>query len=160
MVEVPISKVVPDYDSKWITATNAALATVTNAIHPVYSPFAQRQAPHIGPYNNEDVTNSKVKPGSPGFLPQHFGSNEWLNSAQRRDQREHVSHVANRRYQYSMYNINITTNVNVYNTAKAANVLRTGIINFVNQDGRSNAPLSAFEYHICWHGLSQSGIRF
>ncbi len=43
-----------------------------------------------------------------------------------------------------MYNINITTNLAVYNAAKSANVLRTGIINFINQDGRSNAPLRSF----------------
>lgn len=145
VVEVPISKVVPDYDSKWITATNAALATVTSAIHPVYSPFAQRQAPHIGPYNNEDVTKLESKPGSPWVFYLNtsavMSGSTPLNGVTKENMYRMWQIVAS---QYSMYNINITTNVNVYNTAKAANVLRTGIINFVNQDGRSNAPLSAF----------------
>jgi hypothetical protein len=46
--------------------------------------------------------------------------------------------------QYSMMNLNVTTNLAVYNAARTANPLRTGIINFVNQDGRSFAPVNSF----------------
>ncbi|MBI3711826.1 MAG: pre-peptidase C-terminal domain-containing protein [Burkholderiales bacterium] len=143
VVEVPISKVVPDLDEQWLKAT-----TVNNllaAVHPVYSSMALRQAPHIGPYNNEDVTKLESKPGSAWvFYLNHsavMSGSTPLNGVTKENMYRAWQVVAD---QYSMYNINITTNPAVYNAAKSANILRTGIINFVNQDGRSNAPLSAF----------------
>lgn len=145
VVEVPIAKVIPDYDPQWVKATNAATATIASAVHPVYSAFAQRQAPHIGPYNNEDVTKLESKPGSPWVFYLNtsavMSGSTPLNGVTKENMYRMWQVVAS---QYSMYNINITTNVAVYNAAKSANILRTGIINFVNQDGRSNAPLSSF----------------
>jgi hypothetical protein len=52
-----------------------------------------------------------------------------------------------------MLDLNVTTDVNVYNAAKAANILRTGVINFVNRDGRSYAPLHSF-------GTTSAGTLF
>jgi hypothetical protein len=46
--------------------------------------------------------------------------------------------------QYSMLNLNITTDPAVYSAAKSKDLLKTGIINFVNQDGRSFADIAAF----------------
>jgi hypothetical protein len=145
VVEVPIAKVIPDFDAKWVAATNAANASLASAIHPVYSAFAQRQAPHIGPYNNEDVTKLESKPGSPWVFYLNttavMSGSTPLNGVTKENMYRAWQVVAS---QYSMYNINITTNAAVYNAAKSANILRTGVINFVNQDGRSNAPLSSF----------------
>lgn len=145
VVEVPIAKVIPDFDAKWVAATNAANASLASAIHPVYSAFAQRQAPHIGPYNNQDVTKLESKPGSPWVFYLNttavMSGSTPLNGVTKENMYRAWQVVAS---QYSMYNINITTNAAVYNAAKSTNILRTGVINFVNQDGRSNAPLSSF----------------
>lgn len=143
VTEVAISKVIPDLDERWLKATT--VNNLAGAIHPVYSTMALRQARHIGPYNNEDVTKLESKPGSPWvFYLNHsavMSGSTPLNGVTKENMYRAWQIVAD---QYSMYNINITTNPTVYNTAKSANILRTGVINFVNQDGRSNAPLSAF----------------
>lgn len=143
VTEVPISKVIPDLDEAWLKATT--INNLAGAIHPVYSPMALRQARHIGPYNNEDVTKLESKPGSPWvFYLNHsavMSGSTPLNGVTKENMYRVWQIVAD---QYSMYNINITTNPTVYNAAKSANILRTGVINFVNQDGRSNAPLSSF----------------
>jgi hypothetical protein len=143
VTEVPISKVVPDLDENWLKATT--FNTLAGAIHPVYSPMALRQARHIGPYNNEDVTKLESKPGSAWvFYLNHsavMSGTTPLNGVTKENMYRVWQIVSD---QYSMYNINITTNPAVYNAAKTANILRTGVLNFVNQDGRSNAPLSSF----------------
>lgn len=143
VTEVPISKVIPDLDESWLKATT--INNLASAIHPVYSPMALRQARHIGPYNNEDVTKLESKPGSPWvFYLNHsavMSGTTPLNGVTKENMYRAWQVVAD---QYSMYNINITTNPTVYNNAKSANILRTGVINFVNLDGRSNAPLSSF----------------
>lgn len=143
VTEVAISKVVPDLDENWLKATS--FNTLAGAIHPVYSAMALRQARHIGPYNNEDVTKLESKPGSPWvFYLNHsavMSGTTPLNGVTKENMYRVWQIVAD---QYSMYNINITTNPAVYNAAKSANILRTGVLNFVNQDGRSNAPLSSF----------------
>lgn len=143
VVEVAISKIIPDLDDQWLKATT--INNLAGAIHPVYSPMALRQAKHIGPYNNEDVTKLESKPGSAWvFYLNHsavMSGSTPLNGVTKENMYRAWQIVAD---QYSMYNINITTNPAVYNAAKSANILRTGVINFVNQDGRSNAPLSSF----------------
>lgn len=145
--EVPISKVYPDLDEKFQhsldrSAQSVALAGVS---HPVYSPMAQRQARHIGPYNNEDVTKLESKPGSPYVFYLNtaavMNGSTPLNGVTKENMYRVWQSVAD---QYSMLNLNVTTNKAVYDAAKAANLLRTGIINFINQDGRSFAPLSSF----------------
>jgi hypothetical protein len=141
--EVNIAKIYPDlYETEMKPPVlNAPFATTP----PVYSPMAQRQAIHIGPYNNEDITKLQSKPGSAyvfylnqsavldGTTPKNGNSKESVFRVW-----QCVSD------QYSMYNLNITTDVSVYNAAKTKDVLKTGIINFVDQDGRSNAPIAAF----------------
>ncbi len=143
VVEIPISKVIPDLDAQWLKATT--FNTVLAAVHPVYSSMALRQAPHIGPYNNQDLTKLESKPGSAWvFYLNHaavMSGTTPLNGVTKENMYRAWQIVAD---QYSMYNINVTTNLAVYNAAKSANVLRTGIINFINQDGRSNAPLRSF----------------
>ena len=141
--EVDIAKIYPDLYTKCIKpkTQNAPLA----AVLPVYSSMAQRQVIHIGPYNNEDVTKLQSKPGSPyvfylnitavmdGTTPKNGKTKEatyrvWQCVAD----------------QYSMFNLNITTDAAVYETAKNADVLKTGIINFINEDGISHACVSCF----------------
>ncbi len=140
---VPMSKVVPDRDEKWLKATN--IQTAVAAVHPVYSAMAMRQAPHIGPYNNEDVTKLQSKPNSPWVFYLNtsavMSGSTPLNGVTKENMYRAWQVVADI---YSAYQLNITTDVNVYNAAKAANPLRTGIINFVNQDGRSFAPIGSF----------------
>lgn len=143
VVEVAITKIIPDLDEQWLKATT--VNNLAGAIHPVYSTMSLRQAPHIGPYNNQDVTKLESKPGSAWvFYLNHsavMSGSTPLNGVTKENMYRAWQIVAD---QYSMYNINITTNPAVYNAAKSANILRTGVINFVNQDGRSNAPLSSF----------------
>jgi hypothetical protein len=140
---VPMSKIYPDLDQKFIKSnTPPSLLAVA---HPVYSSMALRQVPHIGPYNNEDVTKLESKPGSPYvfFLDtsEVMSGSTPLNGVTKENMYRAWQSVAD---QYSMLKLNVTTNRAVYDAAKAANVLRTGIIHFYNQDGRSNAPLHAF----------------
>lgn len=143
VTEVAISKAIPDLDAQWLKATT--FNTMLAAVHPVYSSMALRQAPHIGPYNNQDLTKLESKPGSAWvFYLNHaavMSGSTPLNGVTKENMYRAWQIVAD---QYSMYNINVTTNLAVYNAAKSANVLRTGIINFINQDGRSNAPLRSF----------------
>lgn len=152
VTEVPISKVIPDLDEGWLKATT--FNTLAGAVHPVYSPMALRQARHIGPYNNEDVTKLESKPGSAWvFYLNHsavMSGTTPLNGVTKENMYRMWQVVSD---QYSMYNINITTNPAVYNAAKSANILRTGVLNFVNQDGRSNAPLSSF-------GTTSAGTQY
>lgn len=143
--EIPIAKVIPDLDPKWLQATQTTTAVTVSAVHPVYSPMAQRQAVHIGPYNNEDVTKLESKPGSPWVFYLNtaavMSGSTPLNGVTKENMYRAWQVVAS---QYSMYNLNVTTNLAVYNAAKSANILRTGVLNFINQDGRSFAPLSSF----------------
>lgn len=143
---VPLSRVYPDLDEDFqhrnrSTATLAQIA----AAHPVYSPMALRQAPHIGPYNNQDVTKLESRPGSPYVFYLNttavMSGSTPLNGVTKENMYRAWQSVAD---QYSMLQLNVTTNRAVYDAAKAASLLRTGIINFVNQDGRSFAPLHSF----------------
>jgi hypothetical protein len=113
--------------------------------HPVYSSMAQRQARHIGPYQNEDVTQLQSKPGSPYVfylnLAAVMSGSTPLNGVTKENMYRAWQSIAD---QYSMLNLNVTTSRAVYDAARNANLLRTGIINFVNADGRSNAPLRSF----------------
>ena len=142
--EVPMSTIYPDLDEKFIKS-NTPPATLAGVAHPVYSPMAMRQAPHIGPYNNEDVTKLESKPGSPYvfFLDTTdvMSGSTPINGVTKENMYRAWQSVAD---QYSMLKLNVTTNKAVYNAAKAANVSRTGIIHFYNLDGRSNAPIHAF----------------
>ncbi len=143
IAEINIAKIFPDlYESELKPATtNAPLATVP----PVYSPMAKRQAIHIGPYDNEDITKLQSKPGSAYVFYLNQAAVLTGTTPKNGNSKESVFRVwqcvAD---QYSMYNLNVTTDLAVYNAAKTKDVLKTGIINFVDADGRSNAPLSAF----------------
>lgn len=145
--EVLIKEVIPDYDPHFqdqlqVGARTAQLAGVS---HPVYSPMALRQARHIGPYNNEDVTKLESKPGSAYVFYLNtsavMSGSTPLNGVTKEQMYRVWQSVSD---QFSMYNLNVTTNKAVYDAAKASNVLRTGVINFINQDGRSFAPLGSF----------------
>ncbi|UUZ53906.1 hypothetical protein LP419_35940 [Massilia sp. H-1] len=137
----------PDFDPEFHDKRTTAMLLVGVA-HPVYSAMANRQARHIGPYNNEDVTQLQSKPGSPWVFYLNISSvmsgSTPLNGVTKENMYRAWQSIAD---QYSMLNLNVTTNRAVYDTARAANQLRTGIINFVNQDGRSFAPLYSFRYH-------------
>jgi hypothetical protein len=141
--EVPISKIYPDLDERFPMQTQA-FANLAVA-HPKYSPMALRQAPHIGAYQNEDVTKLESKPGSPYVFYLNIAAvmngSSPLNGVTKEQMYRTWQSVAD---QYSMLNMNVTTNLAVYNAAKASNLLRTGVINYINQDGRSNAPLHSF----------------
>lgn len=143
---VPLSRVYPDLDEDFQRSnrSTASLAQIA-AAHPVYSPMALRQAPHIGPYNNQDVTKLESKPGSPYVFYLNtaavMSGSTPLNGVTKENMYRAWQSVAD---QYSMLQLNVTTNKAVYDAAKASSVLRTGIINFVNQDGRSFAPVHSF----------------
>jgi hypothetical protein len=143
--EVPITKIVPDLDEDFRDKRTAAMIAAAAVAHPVYSPMALRQARHIGPYQNEDVTTLQSKPGSPYVfylnLAAVMSGSTPLNGVTKENMYRAWQSMAD---QYSMLNMNVTTSLSVYNAAKSANLLRTGIINFVNADGRSNAPLHSF----------------
>ncbi len=143
---VPLSRVYPDLDEDFQRSnrSTASLAQIA-AAHPVYSPMALRQAPHIGPYNNQDVTKLESKPGSPYVFYLNtaavMSGSTPLNGVTKEQMYRAWQSVAD---QYSMLQLNVTTNKAVYDAARTANVLRTGVINFVNQDGRSFAPVHSF----------------
>ena len=143
LTEVDIKKIVPDFDPNFKdTRTQAMMLAVA---HPVYSPMALRQARHIGPYQNEDVTQLQSKPGSPYVFYLNISAvmsgTTPLNGVTKENMYRAWQSVAD---QYSMLNLNVTTSRAVYDAARAANQLRTGIINFINADGRSYAPLHSF----------------
>ena len=145
LAEVPISKIVPDLDPDFRDTRTAQMITAAAAAAPVYSPMALRQARHIGPYQNEDLLQLQSKPGSPYVfylnLAAVMSGSTPLNGVTKENMYRAWQSIAD---QYSMLNLNVTTNLAVYNAARSANQLRTGVINFVNADGRSNAPLRSF----------------
>ncbi|HSH64381.1 MAG TPA: zinc-dependent metalloprotease, partial [Bacteroidia bacterium] len=115
------------------------------AIAPVYSPMAKRQVIHIGPYNNEDVTKLQSKPGSPYvFYLNHSAVMNGTTPKNNRSKEEMYRVWQCTADQYSMFNLNVTTDPAVYNAAKSADVLKTGNIKFVDADGRSNACVACF----------------
>jgi hypothetical protein len=144
VTEVDIKKINPDLDQDFRDKRTTAM-TLAGVAHPVYSPMANRQARHIGPYQNEDVLQLQSKPGSPYVfylnLAAVMSGSTPLNGVTKENMYRAWQSVAD---QYSMLNLNVTTNRAVYDAARAANQLRTGVINFVNADGRSNAPLHSF----------------
>ena len=144
--EVPYTKVFPDFEEQFQRDYDRAQGITALAVAaPVYSPMALRQAPHIGPYANQDVTKLESKPGSPWVFYLNttavMSGSTPLNGVSKEQMYRAWQSVAD---QYSMLNMNVTTNRAVYDAARTANTLRTGIINFVNQDGRSFAPLRSF----------------
>lgn len=143
--EIDITKIVPDLDPEFRDKRDPQMIAMAAVSHPVYSPMALRQAKHIGPYNNEDVLQLQSKPGSPYVFYLNISAvmsgSTPLNGVTKENMYRMWQSVAD---QYSMLNLNVTTNRAVYDAAKAANLLRTGIINYVNADGRSNAPLRSF----------------
>jgi hypothetical protein len=144
LTEVDIKKINPDLDPEFRDKRSKSMMLLAVA-HPVYSPMAQRQVRHIGPYQNEDVTQLQSKPGSPYVfylnLAAVMSGSTPLNGVTKENMYRAWQSIAD---QYSMLNLNVTTNRAVYDAARSANQLRTGIINFVNADGRSNAPLHSF----------------
>jgi hypothetical protein len=144
LTEVDIKKINPDLDPEFRDKRSPSLMMLA-AAHPTYSPMAQRQVRHIGPYQNEDVTQLQSKPGSPYVFYLNMSAvmsgSTPLNGVTKENVYRAWQSVAD---QYSMLNLNITTSRAVYDAARNANVLRTGIINYVNADGRSNAPLRSF----------------
>jgi hypothetical protein len=145
LTEVPITRIVPDLDPDFRDTRTAQMITAAAAAAPVYSPMALRQARHIGPYQNEDLLQLQSKPGSPYVFYLNIAAvmsgSTPLNGVTKENMYRAWQSIAD---QYSMLNLNVTTNLAVYNAARAANPLRTGVINFVNADGRSFAPLHAF----------------
>ena len=142
--EINIAKIFPDLYGQDIRPTKQE-APLSPAAAPVYSSMARRQAVHIGAYNNEDVTKLQSKPGSPYVF--YLNNTAVMNGTTPKNGRskEEMYRVWQcTADQYSMFNLNITTDVAVYNAAKAASVLKTGNIKFVDQDGRSNACLGCF----------------
>ncbi|MDT9000466.1 pre-peptidase C-terminal domain-containing protein [Paucibacter sp. APW11] len=146
VTEVPITKVYPDFDEDF-QRSNRSNATVEQlaVAHPVYSSMALRQAPHIGPYANQDVTKLESKPGSAWVFYLNtaavMSGSTPINGVTKEQMYRAWQSVAD---QYSMLKLNVTTNKAVYDAARAANPLRTGVINFINQDGRSFAPIHSF----------------
>jgi hypothetical protein len=154
LAEVDIKKIVPDLDPDFRDTRDPQVVALAGVAHPVYSPMAQRQAPHIGPYQNEDFTKLQSKPGSPWVFYLDISAvmrkGALLNGVTPENMYRAWQSMAD---QYSMLNMNVTTDVNVYNAAKAANILRTGVIKFVNRDGRSYAPIHSF-------GTTSAGTLF
>lgn len=144
ITEVPITKIVPDFDPEFRDKRTPQMRAMAVAA-PQYSPMALRQARHIGPYQNEDVTQLQSKPGSAWVFYLNttavMSGTTPLNGVAKEQIYRAWQSVAD---QYSMLNMNVTTSRAVYDTARAASVLRTGIINFINADGRSFAPLRSF----------------
>ena len=144
LTEVDIKKINPDLDPDFRDKRSTSMMLLAVA-HPVYSPMANRQVRHIGPYQNEDVLQLQSKPGSPYVfylnLAAVMSGSTPLNGVTKENMYRAWQAVAD---QYSMLNLNVTTNRAVYDAARNANLLRTGIINYVNADGRSNAPLRSF----------------
>ncbi|MDM5176074.1 pre-peptidase C-terminal domain-containing protein [Massilia sp. DJPM01] len=144
LTEVPITKIVPDFDPEFRDKRSTAMLALAVS-HPVYSAMALRQAPHIGPYQNQDVTQLQSKPGSPYVFYLNtaavMSGSTPLNGVTKENMYRAWQSIAD---QYSMLNLNVTTSRAVYDAARSANLLRTGIINFINQDGRSFAPLRSF----------------
>ncbi len=145
LTEVDIKKIVPDLDPDFRDTRTPAIVALAGVAQPTYSPMALRQARHIGPYQNEDILTLQSKPGSPYVfylnLAAVMSGSTPLNGVTKENMYRAWQSIAD---QYSMLNLNVTTNLAVYNAARTANQLRTGIINFVNEDGRSFAPIHAF----------------
>jgi hypothetical protein len=145
LTEVDIKKIVPDLDPDFRDTRTPAIVALAGVAQPTYSPMALRQARHIGPYQNEDILQLQSKPGSPYVfylnLAAVMSGSTPLNGVTRENMYRAWQSIAD---QYSMLNLNVTTSLAVYNAARSANQLRTGIINFVNADGRSFAPIHAF----------------
>ena len=150
--EISISKIYPDlYDANLRPPVMDAPRAMAA---PVYSKMAKRQSVHIGPYQDEDVTKLQSKPGSKYVF--YLNNTAVMNGTTPKNGRskEEMFRVWQcTADQYSMFDLNITTDPAVYNAAKSADVKKTGVINFVDQDGRSNACLACF-------GTTQAGTLY
>ena len=143
--EINIAAIYPDLYETEMKPPVHAMAPAAPMVAPVYSPMAKRQVVHIGPYNNEDVTKLQSKPGSPYvFYLNHSAVMNGTTPKNNRSKEEMYRVWQCTADQYSMYNLNITTDPAVYNAAKSADVLKTGNIKFVDADGRSNACVACF----------------
>lgn len=143
MQEVAIASINPDLYGEEIIPL--APLTPRADVNPAYSPMANRQVIHIGKYNDEDVTKLESRPGSSYVFYLNMAAVMNGNTPKNNRTKEETYRIWQcAADQYSMYNMNVTTNLAVYNAAKSANVRRTGIMGFANSDGRSNAPLSSF----------------
>jgi hypothetical protein len=150
--EISIAKIYPDlYDADLKPPVMEAPRAMAA---PVYSPMAKRQAVHIGPYQDEDVTKLQSKPGSKYVF--YLNNTAVMNGTTPKNGRskEEMYRVWQcTADQYSMFDLNVTTDAAVYNAARTADVLKTGNIKFVDQDGRSNACLACF-------GTTQAGTLY
>lgn len=150
--EVNIARIYPDLYETEMKPPVQSYAPL--AVSPVYSPMAKRQVIHIGPYNNEDVTKLQSKPGSPYvFYLNHSAVMNGDTPKNNRSKEEMYRVWQCTADQYSMFNLNVTTDPAIYNAAKNADVLKTGNIKFVDQDGRSNACVACF-------GTTQAGTLY
>lgn len=144
LAEINIAAIYPDRYETEMTPPAPQTALVPY-VAPVYSPMAKRQVISIGAYNNEDVTKLQSKPGSPYvFYLNHTAVMNGTTPKNGRSKEEMYRVWQCTADQYSMFNLNVTTDVAVYNAAKAADVLKTGNIKFVDEDGRSNACVACF----------------
>jgi hypothetical protein len=143
--EINIAAIYPDlYETEMKPSVEQGAAPVP-FVAPAYSPMAKRQAVHIGPYNNEDVTKLQSRPGSKYvFYLNHSAVMSGTTPKNNRGKDEMFRVWQCTADQYSMYDLNITTDLAVYNAAKSADVLKTGNIKFVDEDGRSNACVACF----------------
>ncbi len=140
--EVSIAKIYPDlYGGKM------RLPEVVASLSPeppgMYSPMAQGQAIHIGKYKEQDLLKLESKPGSKKVFFLNTAAimsgsdplNAWTTKENMFITWQCVSD------QFSMLDLNITTNRAVYTAAGVAN---SGIITYVNSTGRSSACVSCF----------------
>ena len=143
ITEVPIQKIIPDYGN--VGPSVNVKARIQALAAPAYSSMALGQARHIGPYANQDVTKLESRPGSTYVyylnLAEVMDGTTPINGVSKTDIYRMWQAVTD---QFSSLQLNVTTNLAVYEAAKEANILRTGTMDFPNEDGRSWAYIGGF----------------
>jgi len=132
--QVPISKVlcVDEFSEP---------ETGYNALFPDFLYDREPPSPHIGEYNGENLNELQSLPGAEKVL--------WCDIRDIMSGTEPLSQTKEdvwRTWQsvasgYSMYDVNVTTDQDIY---QQAGVTNSGIAKFYNQTGRSYSPVNAF----------------
>ena len=141
--EVDIAKIFPDqYTVEMVNPNQDNGPRSTKAL--TYSPMAQGQLPHVGPYDKQDVKNVLNLESKKGAKKVFFlDYSRIMNGEEPKYLSKEEMYITWQCFadQVSMYNINVTTNKSVYD---AAGVTNSGVVRFWDEDGRSNAQLNSF----------------
>lgn len=141
--EVPIAKLFPDqYEEEFPRPLSIQSGPIVSPLAQFdYSPMALHQAPHIGPYQNQDVRKLQSKPDSKKVFYLDITTVMNGDTPQTNTKEDMFRMWECVSDQYSMYDLNVTTDPAVYSSVP---VTSSGVMKFNPGGDRPSAPLHVF----------------